>query len=160
MSPRITAAYRRQVARALPDAIELLGLVVRAGLGLDAALGVVADATSGPLALELQRVRREVSLGRSRGEALRDLADRVRLPELTALASALAQAESTGAPVVETLQSQSATMRDRAAMRAEEVARQLPVKLVVPLVLCVLPALLVVVVGPAIVSVIEGSLFG
>ena len=146
-----------RIATQLPDVLDLLAVTVSAGLGFDAALARVSSAFEGPLAEELRRVRHEVALGTTRAEALRELSRRTGLPQLRTFAAAIAQADALGAPLAEVLRSQASTQRAIHSLRLEERAQQLPVKLVVPLVLCLLPALFVVVIGPAAVSLLDGS---
>ena len=155
---RSRAASRAdRIATELPDVLDLLAVTVSAGLGFDAALARVSSAFEGPLAEELRRVRHEVALGATRGAALKELARRTGLPQLRAFAAAIAQADALGAPLAEVLRAQATTQRGIHSLRLEERAQQLPVKLVVPLVLCLLPALFVVVIGPAAVSLLDGS---
>ena len=151
------ASRSARIATQLPDVLDLLAVTVSAGLGFDAALSRVSSAFDGPLAEELRRVRHEVTLGATRAEALKELSRRTGLPQLRAFAAAIAQADALGAPLADVLRAQATTQRSVHSLRLEERAQQLPVKLVVPLVLCLLPALFVVVIGPAAVSLIDGS---
>ena len=141
------------LARDLPDALDLLALATAAGLAIDAAVARVAESLSDPLREELRRWRRDVTLGVSRGQALREMAARTGVPDISRWASVMAQAESTGAPLAEVLRSQATIQREYRALKAEERAQRLPVTMVVPLILCVLPALLLIVIGPAVLSI-------
>jgi tight adherence protein C len=150
-------AGRRQnaIRRALPDALDLLSITVQAGLGFDAAMERVAREMGGPLGQELYRVSQEMRLGTSRADALRQLADRTTVPELSSFVLALVQAETLGISVAQILHVQAGELRIRRRQRAEEAAIKLPVKLVFPVVLCIFPALLVVLMGPAAITIYE-----
>ena len=144
-----------RLQRELPDAIDLLTISVESGLGFDAALQQVAHNTEGPLADEFSRVLREMQIGSSRGEALRALAERSNLPELRSFVSSMVQADAFGIPIANVLRVQSSEMRVKRRQRAEEKAQQVPVKMTVPLIFCILPALFIVVMGPAAISIME-----
>ena len=125
--------------RELPDAIDLLTISVESGLGFDAALQQVAHNTEGPLADEFSRVLREMQIGSSRAEALRALAERTNLTELRSFVSAMVQADAFGIPIANVLRVQSSEMRVKRRQRAEEKAQQVPVKMTIPLIFCILP---------------------
>lgn len=144
---------------ALPDALDMLTVCVEAGLGFDAALAQVARNTEGPLAAEFARVLQEMQIGKSRSQALRAMADRTTVPEARAFVSALVQAGELGIPVGRVLREQAKEMRVRRRQRAEGKAQQVPVKITFPLILCIFPAILVVVLGPGIINIAH-SLFG
>lgn len=150
-------AYDRaeQLQRALPDAIDLLTISVEAGLGFDAALLQVARHTDGPLADELARALREMQLGQSRAQALRGVAERTDVPDLRTFVSAMVQADQLGIPVGQVLRVQSQEIRVKRRQRAETKAQQVPVKITVPLVLCILPTLFVAVLGPAVITIMD-----
>jgi tight adherence protein C len=140
---------REQVRRDLPDALDLLTITVEAGLAFDAAMTQVARNTEGPLAEEFYRVLQEIQLGVSRGEALQSMADRVSIDELNAFVGAVVQADSLGIPIAQVLRVQAREMRIKRSQRAEEAAMKVPVKILFPLIFCILPSLFVVVMGPA-----------
>ena len=144
---------------ALPDALDMLTVCVEAGLGFEAALAQVARNTVGPLAAEFARVLQEMQIGKSRSQALRAMADRTTVPEARAFVSALVQAGDLGIPVGHVLREQAKEMRVRRRQRAESKAQQVPVKITFPLILCIFPALLVVVLGPGVINIAH-SLFG
>jgi tight adherence protein C len=144
-----------QIRRALPDALDLLSISVEAGLAFDAAVSRVARSTKGPLAQELARVLQEMQIGVGRTEAFRALGERTTLPELRGFVTAMVQADSFGVPIGRVLRVQSKEMRVKRRQRAEEKAQKLPVKILFPLVLFVLPCLLIVVIGPAVLSLAE-----
>lgn len=151
------AGYNRadQIKRTLADAVDLLTISVEAGLGFDAALQQVARNTAGPLAEEFSRVLREMQLGMGRAEALRALGDRSDVDDLKAFVGAMVQADAFGIPVGQVLRVQSSEIRVKRRQYAEEKAQQVPVKIMVPLVLCILPCLFVVVMGPAVLSAMD-----
>jgi tight adherence protein C len=151
------AAYDRsqRIQRDLPDAIDLLTISVEAGLGFDAALQQVSRNTGGPLAEEFSRVLREMQIGQGRSAALRALSDRTTVPELRSFVSAMVQADAFGIPVAQVLRVQSSEMRVKRRQRAETKAQQVPVKMTVPLIFCILPCLFIAVMGPAAISVMD-----
>ncbi len=144
-----------EVRRTLADAVDLLTISVEAGLGFDAAVQQVARNTGGPLAEEFSRVLREMQLGKGRSEALRGLAERTNVDDLKTFVGAMVQADSFGISISQVLRVQSNEMRVKRRQHAEKRAQQVPVKIMIPLILCVLPCLMTVVMGPAIISVIS-----
>jgi tight adherence protein C len=142
----------------LPDAIDLLTISVEAGLGFDSALSQVARNTDGPLANEFARVLQEMQIGLGRAAALRALGERSTLPDLRSFASSMVQADSFGIPVGKVLRVQSDEMRLKRRQRAEEQAQKVPVKILLPLMGCILPCLFLVVIGPAVISLM--GMFG
>lgn len=137
---------------ALPDMLDMLTISVEAGLGFDAAISKLVRNSSGPLAHEFARLLKEIQAGVSRADALRNLSARTEVSELNAFIMAIIQAEVFGISISGVLRTQAAEMRIRRRQRAEEIAQKAPVKLVFPLVLCILPATLIVILGPALVS--------
>jgi tight adherence protein C len=150
-------AYDRgnRLQRELPDAIDLMTISVESGLGFDAAVQQVATNTEGPLADEFGRMIREMQLGMGRGEALRSLGDRVNVDDLRSFVSAMVQADSFGIPIAQVLRVQSGEMRVKRRQRAEEKAQQVPVKITIPLIFCILPALFITVMGPAVINIMD-----
>jgi tight adherence protein C len=144
-----------QVQRELPDALDLLTISVEAGLAFDAALAQVARSSDGPLAKELFRVLQEMQIGTGRIDALRGLAERTDVDELRIFVAAMVQADSFGIPIANVLRVQSREMRIKRSQRAEEKAQQVPVKILFPLIFCILPALFIVVMGPAGIKIFE-----
>jgi tight adherence protein C len=151
------AVERRQneVRTALPDSIDLLTICVEAGLGFDAAMAHVSKNTDGPLADEFYRTLQEVQLGRSRNEAMRNLADRTNVPELRAFVLAMVQADVFGVSVADVLRVQAKDMRIKRRQLAEERAMKVPIKVLFPVLFCIFPALFVVILGPAIMRIAE-----
>jgi len=143
------------IIKSLPDAFDLITTCVEAGLGLDAALARVAEKVKGPFAEDLSITLREISMGRNRAESLRDLADRTGVADLSLFVNAIIQAEQMGTSIGQVLRVQSDQMRVRRRQRAEEKANQAPVKMVFPLVLFILPALFVVIMGPAAIQLYQ-----
>ncbi len=146
---------KRAISVALPDTLDLLTISVEAGLGFDAALSKVANNTRGPLSEEFFRMLQEISLGTPRAQALRALADRTDVPELNSFVIAMLQADVFGISIGKVLRVQANEMRTKRRQKAEEIAMKTPVKIVFPLVLCIFPALLVVVLGPAAISIYQ-----
>jgi tight adherence protein C len=142
-----------KISRELPDTLDQLTISVEAGLGFDAALQRVAAAGDGVLAEELRRTLNEITVGKTRTEALRNLGERTDVQELRHFVLTLSQAEQYGLPVARVLRIQSAELRMKRRQRAEETAMKIPVKIVFPLVLCIFPALFVVLLGPAMIRV-------
>jgi len=144
---------RDAMARDLPRHLDLLTISFEAGLGFDAALGRVVQAVPGPLADEFARMLGEVRAGRSRDEAMRDLARRCGVPEVRSVVLAMVQADRFGVSVGPLLRTLAEEVRTRRRLAAQAQAHKAPVKLLVPLVVCVFPALLVVVAGPALLAI-------
>jgi tight adherence protein C len=151
------AVQRRQgeIRSALADSIDLLTICVEAGLGFDAAMAHVSKNTSGPLADEFYRTLQEVQLGRSRNEAMRNLADRSNVPELRAFVLAMVQADVFGVSVANVLRVQAKDMRIKRRQLAEERAMKVPIKVLFPVLFCIFPALFVVILGPAIMRIAD-----
>ena len=147
-------AYNRsaQILKDLPDALDLLTISVEAGLGFDAALAQVARNTDGPLAAEFFRVLQEMQIGTGRMDALRGLGERSDVGDLKSFVAAMVQADSYGVPVANVLRVQSDEIRLKRSQRAEEAAQKVPVKILFPLIFGVMPALFVVIIGPAAIS--------
>lgn len=150
-----TRARRRQDALllALPDVLDQITIAVEAGLGFDAALARVGRTGDGPLAQELVRTLQEMNIGVPRAQALRNLIARTDVADLRQFVFAVIQAETYGVPVARVLRIQSQELRVKRRQRAEERAMKIPVKVVFPLVLCILPSLFVIILGPAMIRV-------
>jgi tight adherence protein C len=139
----------------MPDVIDQLTVSVQAGLGFDAALARVAGTGDGPFAAELDRVVQDIRLGRSRADALRLLAGRTDLPEIDQFVIALTQAELYGLSIAHVLGVQADEQREKRRQRAEERARKIPVKMVVPLIFCIFPTIFIAALGPAVIRAIN-----
>ncbi|MDQ1602326.1 MAG: tight adherence protein [Actinomycetota bacterium] len=138
-----------QMRKDLPDALDLLTISVEAGLAFDAALSQVARQTEGPLAEEFFRVLQEMQIGLGRTDAFKAMAERVDIDEVRSFVNALVQADAFGIPIAHVLRVQAKEMRTKRAQRAEEAAQKVPVKILFPLIFCIMPALFIVVIGPA-----------
>ena len=137
----------------LADALDMLTVCVEAGQGFDAALLQVARATTGPISGEFARVLSEIQIGKSRGAAFSSLASRTSVTEAKTFVSALVQADRLGLPIGNVLREQSIQMRLVRRQRAEEVAMKVPVKILFPMLLCIFPALFVVLIGPGAIQI-------
>jgi tight adherence protein C len=137
----------------IPDALDLLTISVRAGLGFDAALGKVVEKLQGPLTEEFRRALAEVRVGKARREALRDIVPRTEVPPLTNFIGAIIQAEQLGVSISKVLQVQSEQLRIERRQRAEEQAAKAPIKMLFPLVGCIFPSLFIVILGPALILI-------
>lgn len=158
---RRTAARQQELFRALPDAIDLLVVCLEAGLGLDAALERVQRdmALRSPvLADELDLLSSELRLGHAREQALRQLASRAGIEEARLLVATLVQADRFGLGMADALRTHAQDLRVRRQLRAEEAAAQIPVKLLFPLIFALFPALMVVLMGPAVIGVMRQML--
>lgn len=144
-----------EVRRALPDSIDLLTISVESGLAFDAALSQVARNTDGPLAQELTRVLKEMQIGRGRAEALRGLSERTDVEDLQIFLNSMIQAEKLGIPIADVLRVQTAEMRLKRSQRIEEQAMKLPVKMVFPVMLGIMPAIFIIILGPAALSIYD-----
>jgi tight adherence protein C len=138
----------------IPDALDLLTISVRAGLGFDAALAKVVEKLVGPLTEEFRRALAEVRVGKARREALRDIVPRTEVAPLTNFIGAIIQAEQLGVSISKVLQVQSEQLRIERRQRAEEQAAKAPIKMLFPLVGCIFPSLFIVILGPAIILII------
>jgi tight adherence protein C len=141
----------------LPDALDLLTISVEAGLGFDAALAKVVEKMEGPLVDEFRQALAEVRMGRARRDALRDVANRADSQPVSNFIGAIVQAEQLGVPIAKVLQIQSNQLRVERRQRAEEAAAKAPVKMLFPMVGCIFPTIFIVILGPAIVTVMGGA---
>jgi tight adherence protein C len=147
MLDRAIAKRKKQIQRTLPDMLDMISTTVEAGTALGAALKIGADAVPGALAEEMRSALSDIRLGRPRAEALAAMANRVEQPDLTMLVAALNQVDRIGGNIGHVLDELAEDARDSRMMRAEEIATALPVKLIFPLGLFMLPALMVVIFG-------------
>jgi tight adherence protein C len=144
---------KKAIRTALPDTLDLLTISVEAGLGFDSALSRVVANTSGPLSDEFFRMLQEIRLGTPRAQAFRNLGKRTGAAELDSFIVAMLQADVFGISIGKVLRVQAHEMRTKRRQRAEEAAMKTPVKIVFPLVLCIFPALLVILLGPAVINI-------
>lgn len=139
----------QDVQRQLADTLDQMTIAVEAGLGFDAAMARAAANGKGALAEELTRTLQDMRMGRSRREAYEDLAERNQVADLRQFVRAILQADAFGISIGDVLRTQAGEMRLKRRQRAEEKAQQVPVKVLMPLMLCILPVLFIVVLGPA-----------
>ncbi len=149
-----------EMRRTLADTVDMLNLTLAAGISFDSALKLVAQNTNGPLSDEFGRVVQEITIGKSRSEAMIALADRTKDDDLRRFATTCVQAERRGTPFGEILRIQSRELRIKRRQIAEEKAQKVPVKILFPMMIFVLPVLMLVVMGPAVIQIMEGGLGG
>ena len=150
-------AYNRadRMRKELPDALDLLTISVEAGLAFDAAMSQVARQTEGPLAEEFFRVLQEMQIGMGRTDAFRAMAERTDVDDVRTFVTALVQADAFGIPIANVLRIQAREMRLKRSQRAEEQAQKVPVKILFPLIFCILPTLFIVVLGPIVINAFD-----
>lgn len=146
---------RRQISKDLPDAIDLLVTCVEAGLGLDAALMRVGDATEGPLGSEIRRTLREVAVGRARQDALLDLATRSNVSDLESVIRPIVQAERSGVSIASAMRIQAESLRLRRRQRAQEAAQKIPAKMTLVIAAFFIPTVMLIAVAPAVFRLLE-----
>ncbi len=146
---------QREILRTLSDTLDLLTISVEAGLSLNAAIAQVVQNVPGVLSAEFARMLQEIQLGVPRADAFRNLAERTDVEELNSFALAMIQADVFGVSIANVLRTQAQQLRIKRRQRAEAKAQQTPVKIVFPLILCILPALFVVIVGPGAIQIWE-----
>jgi tight adherence protein C len=142
--------------KALPDAIDILNLCVESGLTLQAAMAQVSNILQGPVSQEFARVLRQMQLGQPMNQSLLDMSARNNNPDLDRLVTVIVQSERLGIPIGTVLNEQAREMRLRRRDRAREQAQKVPVKILMPVMLCFLPGIFIVVLGPALVSIMDG----
>jgi tight adherence protein C len=150
---------RDALAKELPDTLDQMTIMVEAGLGFESAMARVGRTGDGPLATEIVRTMQEIQVGVPRAKALRNLGERTEAPDLRHFVMAIVQAEGYGIPIADVLRTQAAEQRVKRRQRAEEHAMKIPVKIIFPLILCILPTLFIVILGPAAIQ-ISRTLFG
>jgi tight adherence protein C len=146
---------KQLLADSLPDAIDMLQMCVSAGLAFPAALARVAEMQNGPVAEEFARVTAEVQLGESRVDALRAMAERTQEPHIAKFVSSMSQVDAFGIPISNVLLEQSKQMRLIRRERAREKGQKVPIKLLGPIMLCFLPCVIIIILGPAVISIIR-----
>jgi tight adherence protein C len=154
---RMVRARKDSIRKGLPDALDMLSVCADAGLGFDQSLQRVSEYWKTPLGTEFSRVVAEISMGVSRQKALRNLADRVDVPELSSFVAVILQSDQLGMSITDTLHAQAKQMRIERRFRAQEQARKMPLKMLFPLLLLIFPAMLAVILGPMIP--VMGELF-
>jgi tight adherence protein C len=149
---------QRSIFRAMPDSLDLLTICVEAGLGFDAAMSKVHEKWDNALALEFGRVIQEIRLGKLRRDALRDMADRLGVAEMTSFVAAVIQSEQLGVSMAKVLRIQSDQMRVRRRQMAEEEAHRAPIKMIFPIALLIFPSILILLLGPAAMLLLRSPL--
>jgi tight adherence protein C len=155
MLSRRVGERQKEILGTLSDTLDLLTISVEAGLSLNAAIAQVVQNVPGVLSSEFARMLQEIQLGVPRADAFRNLAERTDVDELNAFALAMIQADVFGVSIASVLRTQARQLRIKRRQRAEAKAQQTPVKIVFPLILCILPALFVVIVGPGAIRIWE-----
>jgi tight adherence protein C len=142
-------ARQKDIRKAMPDALDLLTICVEAGLGFEAAMSKVSEKWENELSIALLRAIREIQLGKSRRDAMRDMAERIGIPEMTSFVAAIIQSEILGVSLSKVLRIQSDQMRVKRRQRAEEEAHQAPVKMILPLAFLIFPSIFIILLTPA-----------
>ncbi len=151
-------ARQKVIERELPDVLDQLTISIEAGLGFDAALGRVVQTNDGPLAAEFTRTLQDIQFGVPRTEAIAGMIERTDVQDLRLFASALGQATKYGVPLAHVMRLQATDLREKRQFRAEERAAKIPVKISLPLILCILPTLFIVLIGPAALRLMDAGL--
>ncbi|MFZ6028416.1 MAG: type II secretion system F family protein [Chloroflexota bacterium] len=155
-----TDRRQKAIRKAMPDALDLLTICVEAGLGFDAAMAKIYEKWDNELGQAFGRVVREIQLGKLRREALRDMADRLGIAEMTSFVAAVIQSEQLGVSMAQVLRIQSDQMRTRRRQLAEEEAHQAPIKMLIPMAFLIFPTLCIVLMAPAIIKMMNSGLGG
>jgi len=148
---------QKDIRKAMPDALDLLTICVEAGLGFDAAMSKVAEKWETELSIAFARVIREIQLGKIRREALKDMSDRLGIPEMTSFVAAIIQTEQLGVSLAKVLRIQADQMRMKRRQHAEEEAHKAPIKMIIPMALLMFPSILIIILTPAVMQIM-GSL--
>ena len=158
-----TAGRKEKIQEGLPDALDLMVVCVEAGTGLDAAINRVGEEmklTNKPLSEEFRLLNLELRAGKQRHDAIRSLALRTDLEDVSSLATLLVQTEKFGTSIAQALRVHADSMRTKRFQKAEEIAQKMPIKLIFPLIFLIFPAMMVVVVGPAIITIFRTLIAG
>jgi tight adherence protein C len=149
-----------EIRKAMPDALDLLTICVEAGLGFDAAMSKVSEKWDNQLAAGFARAIREIQLGKTRRESLRDMAERMGIPEMTSFIAAVIQSEMLGVSMAKVLRIQSDQMRLKRRQRAEEKAHQAPIKMLIPMAFLIFPSIMIILMVPAAFQIMGVGVFG
>jgi tight adherence protein C len=160
MTPDILLSARaserqRSILYALPDTLDQMTICMEAGLSFEAAMARASQSNADPLAQEIVRTLQEIQVGVGRRDALTAFAERSTVVDLRYFVTAILQAERYGVPIARVLNDQAAELRMKRRQRAEEAARKLPLKLIVPLITLILPPMFIIIIGPAALQLIE-----
>ena len=156
LSTRVTSR-QKEIRKAMPDALDLLTICVEAGLGFDAAMSKVAEKWETQLSLAFARVIREVQLGKVRREAMKDMSDRLGIPEMTSFVAAIIQSEQLGVSMAKVLRIQSDQMRLKRRQHAEEEAHKAPIKMIIPMALLTFPTIMIIILTPAAIQIVQSG---
>lgn len=151
---------QKSIKQDMPDALDLLTICVEAGLGFDAAMANVAKKWDNELSMAFGRVITEIRLGKTRRDALRTMAERIDLPEMSSFVAAIIQSEQLGVSMSKVLHIQSEQMRMLRRQYAEELAHQAPVKMLIPMISLIFPSIFIVLLTPAVLQIMKVSVFG
>lgn len=151
---------QNEIRKAMPDALDLLTICVEAGLGFDAAMAKVYEKWDNPLSEGFGRVIREIQLGKLRREALKDMADRMGVPEMTSFIAAVIQSEQLGVSMARVLRIQADQMRIKRRQHAEEDAHKAPIKMLIPMAILIFPSICIVLLTPAMLMLLSSALGG
>jgi len=152
LTSRITKR-QTEVRKAMPDALDLLTICVEAGLGFEAAMSKVAQKWDNELALAFSRTLREIQLGKVRRDALKDMADRLGIAEMTSFVAAIVQSEQLGVSMSKVLRIQADQMRMKRRQFAEEQAHKAPIKMIIPMALLIFPSIMIIILVPAVMQI-------
>ena len=148
LTSRITRR-QKEIRKAMPDALDLLTICVEAGLGFDAAMSKVSEKWDNELSLAFARTIREIQLGKVRRDALKDMSDRLGIPEMMSFVAAIIQSEQLGVSMAKVLRIQADQMRMKRRQRAEEEAHKAPIKMIIPMALLIFPTIMIIILTPA-----------
>jgi tight adherence protein C len=154
LTSRITSR-QLEIRKAMPDALDLLTICVEAGLGFEAAMSKVAEKWDNQLSLAFSRTLKEIQLGKVRREALKDMSDRLGIPEMTSFVAAIIQSEQLGVSLAKVLRIQADQMRVKRRQLAEEAAHQAPIKMIIPMALLIFPSILIIILTPAVFQIMS-----
>jgi len=157
LSSKITRR-QKEVRKAMPDALDLLTICVEAGLGFDAAMAKVSEKWENELSIAFARIIQEVQLGKLRKDALRTMAERMGIPEMTSFVAAVIQSEQLGVSMAKVLRIQSEQMRMKRRQLAEEEAHKAPIKMLIPMGLLIFPSLMITLLTPAGLKLMHSAL--
>lgn len=146
---------QKEIRKAMPDALDLLTICVEAGLSFDSSMSKVSEKWENQLSLAFARVIREIQLGKLQREALRDMADRLGIPEMTSFVAAVIQSQQLGVSMAKVLRIQSEQMRMKRRQRAEEEAHAAPVKMIFPMGILIFPSILIILMTPALIQITD-----
>ena len=151
---------QNDVRKAMPDALDLLTICVEAGLGFDAAMAKVYEKWDNVVALSFGRVIREIQLGKLRRDALKDMAERLGVAEMTSFIAAVIQSEQLGVSLARVLRIQADQMRIKRRQMAEEAAHKAPIKMLIPMAILIFPSICIVLMTPAVLMLMQSALSG